>query len=222
VKAASVPPEKLSAEELEGLSLQEIIPRLTAWDLELFAAAHGQLTWYCCQFKLCPPGADCWYCKKLDEERQGPRLVPEWDWFPFYTSAAEGGTRWHTLEERVAMLKSDETRDDAIKLFLSDSGLPSTMVADAFVAGDNAMASISSDLLMQLQQQTRLASETIQDLWEKMQRESHLRKEQQERRRQQQPVTATEAGTAAAAAAAATTTGAAITAAATWEKSRRQ
>jgi len=129
-------PAGLSQQEFDSMPLSEVVKKLSARDIELWVAVHSSLLFYCTQFKLCSPGTPqherCWYCKKRDQEQE--RLLKDYDFFPVYTAATADGSAWETLEVRQRMMRDPSTRVQAVQRYLSDSALPSHIIAAAYQA----------------------------------------------------------------------------------------
>lgn len=159
-------PEGVTAAQLQELTLQQIVPKLTAADLLDWAGRHGRFAFYWAQFKLCAVEEDCWYCNKLDAERGGPRLVPRWTHLPLYSCAKPDGS-WESLTERVAKLADAATRQQAEQVYMTDEALPSTIIARAFVTACQPQQP-TDVLVSELAAKTLLQPHSIREIWSQL------------------------------------------------------
>ena len=148
-----------SERELQQLSLEQIVARLTPRDVEYFASRHGCFLHHATMLKLCDPASasSCWYCSRF-----GQRLLPhelQQHFLPLYPTVGPDGTftafaeRWReTLAGRGGAYRSDDS-------------LVSKLVTAAYKKQPSPAP--SDELVAALAKQTLLRPESIRALFKK-------------------------------------------------------
>jgi hypothetical protein len=147
----------LSNEQIDAMPVHLLADLMSASDIELFATQHGISLHYCFQLKILSPD-HCWYCRRFPLASRIQNL----DWFPIY-SVPDGKGGWVPLPTRRKLMLDPETRDEALRSFLSDASLPSQIITNAWKRSPD----LTAERTLQLKNATNLAESTIHALFEK-------------------------------------------------------